>query len=65
MLYEIKTASSIFHRAMENILRGEVKNAIIYQDDVCTGASSKKRIRTKNQTCFEQILKSRNKYKPR
>ena len=44
MLYGIKTASSILQRAMENILNGEVKNMIIYQDDIFIGASSKKEL---------------------
>ena len=59
-----KTASSIFQRAMENILSREVENMIIYQDDICIGASSKKELEQKTER-FEQIKKHQYEYKPR
>ena len=40
---------------MENILCGKVEKRIIYQDDICIGASSKKELKQKNGTCFEKI----------
>ena len=38
MPYGIKTASSIFQRAIENVLTWQVENMIIYQDDILLGA---------------------------
>ena len=52
MQYMIKTASPIFQIKMENILSEEVENMIIYQDDICIGASSKKELEQK----IEHIL---------
>lgn len=33
-----KKASAIFQRAIENVLTGHIKNMIIYEDDICSGA---------------------------
>lgn len=34
MLYRVKITGSIFYKAIENILRGDIKNTIMYQDDI-------------------------------
>ena len=58
MPYRIKTASSIFQRAMENILNGEVENMIIYQGDICIGASSKKELDKKMEHVLNKLKKA-------
>ena len=42
MPYGIKTASAIFQRAIEQVLREEMKNMVCYKDDICIGATNKK-----------------------
>ena len=40
---------------MENILSGEVENMIIYQDDICIGASSKKKLEQKTEHVLNKL----------
>ena len=42
MPYGIKISLAIFEKALENVLLGKIENMIIYQNDICVGASSKK-----------------------
>lgn len=43
----MKTAITIFQRAMENVLTNEVSNMIIYQDDICLGTNNNDELRQK------------------
>lgn len=45
MAYCVKTASAIFQWAIENVLIGDVKNMIFYQDDICIGAPSREELK--------------------
>ena len=35
MLYGIKTASTIFQRAIKQVLGEDIKNMVYYQDNIC------------------------------
>ena len=51
--FGVKTSSHIFQRTIEGILLGKIKNMVIYQDDICVGASTKEELKYK----VVQILK--------
>ena len=52
MLYGIKTANAIFQRAIEQVLREDLKNMVCYQDDICIQATNEKEFK-KNRHHFE------------
>ena len=55
MPYGIKTASSIFQRAIENVLTGEVEKMVIYQDDILVGAVNMDELRRKTQRILKKL----------
>ena len=47
MPYGIKTASTIFQRAIKQILEEDIKDMVCYQDDICIGATNEKELKKK------------------
>ena len=47
MPYGIKTASTIFQRAIEQVLGEDIKNMVYYQDDICIGATNENELKNK------------------
>ena len=47
MLCRIKTASTIFQRAIEQILGEDIKNMVCYQDDIYIGATNENELKMK------------------
>ena len=66
--FGIKTACHIFQRAIEKILLGKVDNIIIYQDDICLAACTRRELKSKTEQVlwrFKQagMIMNRNKCK--
>ena len=40
MPYGIKTVSALFQKAIEQVLREDIKNLVCYRDDICIGATN-------------------------
>ena len=62
MPYEIKTASAIFQRAIEQVLGENIKNMVCYQDDKCLGATIEKEFKKKTDIVLNK-LRNDNKWK--
>ena len=41
MPYGIKTASTVFKRAIKQVLGEDIKNMVCCQDDICIGTTNK------------------------
>ena len=55
MLYGIKTANAIFQRAIEHVLREDIKNIVSYQDDICIGATNEKELKNKTDIGLNRL----------
>ena len=55
MPYGIKTASSIFQRAIESVLTGQVESMIIYQDDILLGAVNLDELKRKTKLILKRL----------
>ena len=58
--YGIKTTSAIFQKAFENISLEKIENMIIYQGDICVGASSKELLKQKPKKKKKKTQKTKN-----
>ena len=54
MPYGIKTANSIFKRAIEQVLGKDIKDIVCYQDDICIGATNKNELKKKTNIVFNR-----------
>ena len=59
LLFRIKSANHIFQRTVEKILLGKVDNIIIYQDDICLGARTREKLKSKTEQVLILIIISR------
>lgn len=54
----VKSASAIFQRLIENVQTGDIKNMIIYQDDICIGLTSREELKEKMDYVLNKLKKA-------
>ena len=57
MPYGIKTASTIFQRAIEQVLE-DIKNMVCYQDNICIEATNEKELKKKTDIILNRLRNS-------
>ena len=55
MPYGIKIASAIFQRAIEQVLGGDIKNMVCYQDDICIGTTNENELKKKTDFVLNRL----------
>ena len=55
MPYRIKAASTIFQRAIEQVLGEDIKNMVSYQDDICIGATNENELKKKTDISLNRL----------
>ena len=55
MPYGIKTVSSIFQRAIEQVLGEDIKNIVCYEDDICIGPTNKNELKKKTNIVLNRL----------
>ena len=59
MPYGIKTASTIFQKAIKQVLGVDIKNMVCYQDDICIGATNNNELKKKTDVILNRLSNTR------